>query len=41
MQGMSTSVIYDTPSFVLDLPPRGGFLKIVQETMKHVPFDAM
>ena len=26
---------------VLGLSPRGGFLKIVQVTMKHDPFDAM
>ena len=27
--------------FVLSLPPRGGFLKIIQVTMKHDPLDAM
>ena len=29
-----------SPHFVLGLPPRDGFLKIVQVTMKHDSFDA-
>ena len=28
-----------SPDFVLGLPPRGGFWKTIQVTMKHDPFD--